>query len=101
MMPLKHTLVKGVTYSIMIAITIFFNFMVSAVTTKRKPPTCLEVNTIDKNRTLPAAGDEYMIMMCRSTYATGGFADKHGVACTSSGGSILVESHGTTYGLVG
>ena len=101
MMPLEHTPVKGVTCSIMMIITIFFGLMVSAVTKKRKPPTCLEVNTTHRNRTLPAAGDEYMIMMCRSTYATGGFADKHGVACTSSGGSILVESHGTKYGPVG
>lgn len=89
---------KRVTCSIMMAITIFFGLMVSAVITKRKPPTCPEVNTTDKNRTLPAAGDEYMIMMCRSTYATGGFVDKNGVACTSSGRSILLESHGTTYG---
>lgn len=39
-----------------------------------------------------------MIKMCRSTSPTGGFVDKSGVACTSSGGSILLESHGTVYG---
>lgn len=39
-----------------------------------------------------------MIKMCRSTSATGGFVDQSGVACTSSGGSILLESHGTVYG---
>lgn len=39
-----------------------------------------------------------MIKMCRSTSATGGFVDKSGVACTSSGGSILLESHGVVYG---
>jgi arabinan endo-1,5-alpha-L-arabinosidase len=37
-------------------------------------------------------------MMCRSKTATGGFVDKNGVACTRSGGSILLETHGTTYG---
>jgi arabinan endo-1,5-alpha-L-arabinosidase len=36
--------------------------------------------------------------MCRSKTATGGFLDKTGVACTASGRSILLESHGTTYG---
>jgi arabinan endo-1,5-alpha-L-arabinosidase len=36
--------------------------------------------------------------MCRSTSATSGFVDKSGVACTSSGGTILLESHGTVYG---
>ncbi|KAF4628192.1 hypothetical protein G7Y89_g9961 [Cudoniella acicularis] len=47
---------------------------------------------------LPAAGAEYKIKMCRSTSATGGFVDKSGVDCTASGGTILLESHGTTYG---
>lgn len=37
-------------------------------------------------------------MMCRSTSATGGFVDKSGVACTSSGGSVLLASHGVVYG---
>ena len=37
-------------------------------------------------------------MMCRSKSATGSFVDKNGKACTSSGGSVLLESHGTTYG---
>lgn len=47
---------------------------------------------------LPASGAEYKIMMCRSTSGTGGFVDKNGVDCTSSGGTILLETHGTTYG---
>ncbi|KAH8687433.1 arabinan endo-1,5-alpha-L-arabinosidase A [Tricladium varicosporioides] len=46
----------------------------------------------------PASGAEYKIMMCRSTSATGGFVDKSGVACTANGGTVLLESHGTTYG---
>jgi arabinan endo-1,5-alpha-L-arabinosidase len=46
----------------------------------------------------PAAGAEYMIKMCRSTSATSGFVDSSGTACTSSGGDILLESHGTVYG---
>ncbi|KUJ18108.1 putative arabinan endo-1,5-alpha-L-arabinosidase C [Mollisia scopiformis] len=48
--------------------------------------------------TLPAAGAEYMIKMCRSTSATSGFVDKSGTACLSSGGTILLESHGVVYG---
>jgi len=46
----------------------------------------------------PAPGNEYRIIMCRSTYATGGFVDKDGKACTGGGGSTLLKSHGTTYG---
>ncbi|KAI0896184.1 glycoside hydrolase family 43 protein [Annulohypoxylon nitens] len=46
----------------------------------------------------PAAGDEYKIMVCRSTSATGGYVDSSGKACTSSGGTIVLESHGTVYG---
>lgn len=46
----------------------------------------------------PAAGEEYKIMMCRSTSATGGFVDQNGADCLTGGGSILLESHGTVYG---
>lgn len=46
----------------------------------------------------PATGAEYKIMMCRSTSGTGGFVDKTGASCTSGGGSVLLESHGTVYG---
>ncbi|TVY82168.1 putative arabinan endo-1,5-alpha-L-arabinosidase A [Lachnellula suecica] len=46
----------------------------------------------------PATGAEYKIMMCRSTSATGGFVDQSGVSCTANGGTILLASHGTTYG---
>jgi len=48
--------------------------------------------------TLPAAGAEYMIMMGRSTSATGGFVDTNGVEVTNSGGTILLKSHGIVYG---
>lgn len=37
-------------------------------------------------------------MMGRSTSATGGFVDKNGVATTKNGGTVLLASHGTTYG---
>ncbi|KIN02678.1 glycoside hydrolase family 43 protein [Oidiodendron maius Zn] len=47
---------------------------------------------------LPPTGAEYHISMCRSTAATGGFVDKNGVSCTKNGGSVLLASHGTTYG---
>ncbi|OCK92116.1 glycoside hydrolase family 43 protein [Cenococcum geophilum 1.58] len=46
----------------------------------------------------PATGAEYSIMVCRSTYATGGFIDKSGNACTASGGTVVLASHGTVYG---
>ncbi|KAH9890242.1 glycosyl hydrolase [Xylariomycetidae sp. FL2044] len=47
---------------------------------------------------MPAAGDEYKIMVCRSTTATGGFVDASGTACTGGGGTVVLESHGTVYG---
>jgi arabinan endo-1,5-alpha-L-arabinosidase len=47
----------------------------------------------------PAAGAEYMIMMCRSTSATGSFLDSNGVNClNNNGGTILLESHDYVYG---
>ncbi|KAI1357941.1 glycoside hydrolase family 43 protein [Xylaria arbuscula] len=47
---------------------------------------------------LPAAGDEYMIKVCRSSSATGGFVDASGVACTSGGGTVVLETHDNVYG---
>jgi len=46
----------------------------------------------------PAPGEEYKIMVCRSESATGGFVDKNGVSCTSSGGSLVLGSHSNVYG---
>ncbi|KAJ5396413.1 Glycoside hydrolase family 43 [Penicillium cosmopolitanum] len=46
----------------------------------------------------PASGAEYKIKVCRSTSATGNFVDKSGTACTSGGGTVVLESHGTVYG---
>ncbi|KAI4864551.1 glycoside hydrolase family 43 protein [Hypoxylon rubiginosum] len=46
----------------------------------------------------PAAGAEYKILVCRSTSATGGFVDKSGKACTSGGGTVVLESHDFVYG---
>ncbi|CEJ57518.1 Putative Arabinan endo-1,5-alpha-L-arabinosidase [Penicillium brasilianum] len=46
----------------------------------------------------PAAGEEYKIMVCRSTSPTSGFVDAAGTACTSSGGTVVLKSHGTVYG---
>lgn len=46
----------------------------------------------------PAAGGEYKIMVCRSSSATGGYVDAAGKACTSSGGTVVLESHGNVYG---
>ncbi|KAI0155241.1 glycoside hydrolase family 43 protein [Xylariaceae sp. FL1272] len=47
---------------------------------------------------LPASGDEYKIMVCRATSATGGFVDQSGNACTSGGGTVVLESHDNVYG---
>ncbi|KAI1097787.1 glycoside hydrolase family 43 protein [Jackrogersella minutella] len=46
----------------------------------------------------PAAGSEYKIMVCRSTSVTGGFVDATGKACTSSGGTVVLETHDNVYG---
>lgn len=37
-------------------------------------------------------------MVCRSSSATSGFKDKSGTACSSGGGTIVLESHGHVYG---
>lgn len=50
------------------------------------------------DKTRPAAGKEYRIMVCRSTSPTGGFKDKNGVACTKGGGTVVLASHGWVYG---
>jgi arabinan endo-1,5-alpha-L-arabinosidase len=50
------------------------------------------------DRSRPAAGKEYRIMVCRSGVLTGGFVDKSGRACTSGGGTVVLESHGWVYG---
>ncbi|KAJ4177645.1 hypothetical protein NW755_013711 [Fusarium falciforme] len=50
----------------------------------------------DKDR--PAAGQEYKIMVCRSSSATSGFVDKSGKSCTKGGGTVVLESHGWVYG---
>ncbi|KAK6385274.1 hypothetical protein LTR65_009315 [Meristemomyces frigidus] len=46
----------------------------------------------------PAPGDEYKIMVCRSEEVTGGYVDAHGTACTHSGGTLVLGSHGVVYG---
>ncbi|KAK0741515.1 glycoside hydrolase family 43 protein [Schizothecium vesticola] len=50
------------------------------------------------DRSRPAAGKEYRIMVCRSGVSTGGFVDKSGRACTNGGGTVVLESHGWVYG---
>jgi arabinan endo-1,5-alpha-L-arabinosidase len=47
---------------------------------------------------LPAAGEEYKIMVCRSETATGGFVDANGVDCLKNGGTEVLASHGFVYG---
>ncbi|KAG2811840.1 hypothetical protein PC129_g13778 [Phytophthora cactorum] len=50
----------------------------------------------DKSK--PAAGKEYRILVCRSSKATGGFVDKEDVDCTKDGGTVVLESHDNVYG---
>ncbi|GMF11439.1 unnamed protein product [Phytophthora lilii] len=50
----------------------------------------------DKSK--PAAGKEYRILVCRSSKATGGFVDKEEVDCTKDGGTVVLESHDNVYG---
>ncbi|PWY92181.1 glycosyl hydrolase family 43 protein [Aspergillus heteromorphus CBS 117.55] len=47
---------------------------------------------------LPAQGDEYRIVVCRSTTGTGDFVDQDGTACTNSGGTTVLASHDYVYG---
>jgi len=46
---------------------------------------------------LPAAGEEYKIMVCRSTSAAGNFVDKTGKECSNGGGTEVLASHGNVY----
>ena len=47
---------------------------------------------------LPPPGEEYKIMVCRSTSPTGGFVDKDGIDClTESGGTLVLGSHDDVY----
>ncbi|KAK5159620.1 hypothetical protein LTS14_002762 [Recurvomyces mirabilis] len=46
----------------------------------------------------PAPGDEYKIMVCRSNTVTGSYVDRNGQACTNSGGTLVLGSHGVVYG---
>ena len=47
---------------------------------------------------LAAPGDEYKIMVCRSTSATGPWTDQSGANCLSqNGGTLVLGSHGNIY----
>jgi len=47
---------------------------------------------------LEASGDEYKIMVCRATSASGPFLDKSGKNCaTQNGGTLVLGSHGNVY----
>jgi arabinan endo-1,5-alpha-L-arabinosidase len=47
---------------------------------------------------LEAPGDEYKIMVCRATSASGPFFDKDGKNCaTQNGGTLVLGSHGDVY----
>ena len=46
---------------------------------------------------LVPAGEEYKVMVCRSTSPTGGFVDQSGNDCLNGGGTIVLESHDDVY----
>lgn len=46
----------------------------------------------------PAAGEEYKIMVCRSSSINGNYVDESGASCLSSGGTEVLASHGNVYG---
>lgn len=48
--------------------------------------------------TKPAPGEEYSVRVCRSSSVTGPYTDASGKACTSGGGTKVLESHGNVYG---
>ncbi|KAK4466381.1 glycosyl hydrolase [Cladorrhinum samala] len=50
------------------------------------------------DKSMPAKGKEYRIMVCRSAGVAGPYLDKQGKDCRSGGGTILLESHGWVYG---
>ncbi|CAK4030106.1 glycoside hydrolase family 43 [Lecanosticta acicola] len=50
------------------------------------------------SRSMPAAGGEYKIKVCRSTSPTEGFVDASGTDCLQAGGTIVLESHDNVYG---
>ncbi|RYC54790.1 hypothetical protein CHU98_g11418 [Xylaria longipes] len=47
---------------------------------------------------MPAAGGEYKVLVCRSSSVTGSYVDKNGVACTNGGGTVVLETHDNVYG---
>lgn len=49
------------------------------------------------NASLPAAGAEYHVFVCRSSSITGPFVDSAGVSCLNGGGDLLLASHDYVY----
>ncbi|KAF1816585.1 endo-1,5-alpha-L-arabinosidase [Eremomyces bilateralis CBS 781.70] len=50
---------------------------------------------LDKNR--PPSGQEYRILVCRSSSPTGPYVDKSGKSCVQGGGTVVYPSHGDIY----
>ncbi|OGM47505.1 arabinan endo-1 [Aspergillus bombycis] len=50
------------------------------------------------DQTMPAAGQEYKIKVCRSNVWLMMQVDANGVACTDGGGTVVLESHDNVYG---
>lgn len=46
---------------------------------------------------MPSAGNAYKIFACRSPSVNGPFVDQDGVDCTSSGGTLVLASHGNVF----
>lgn len=54
-------------------------------------------NCCDEPPDLVPQGEEYKIMVCRSTEVDGGFEDKNGDDCLTNGGSLVLASHDDVY----
>lgn len=47
---------------------------------------------------MPAAGEEYKIMVCRSSSVDGKYVDSDGDSCLSGGGTLVLETHDDVFG---
>jgi arabinan endo-1,5-alpha-L-arabinosidase len=50
------------------------------------------------DKSMPASGQEYRIMVCRSSSPIGPFVDSAGTSCRSGGGTVVLPSHDWVYG---
>lgn len=84
----KHRMIRCVRMLVLTPSRYYYLFFSSGVC-------CARAFEGTYNDPLPAPGDEYKIMVCRSTSPTGPFVDDIGRDCaTSDGGRLVLGSHG-------